>query len=107
MPTAPNRTSEYEISVAVLRILIDRPDGAANLPELRRLLPHYIAFTDGDNELSNTRPGERMWEQVLRNIQSHYDTPENFISEGYLRHLDGGGYAITAAGKRFIAELDE
>ena len=107
MPTAPNRTSEYEISVAVLQILIDRPDGAATLPELRRFLPRHIDFTDDDNELSDKRPGEHKWEQVLRNIQPHHDTPGNFIFEGYLRHLDGGGYAITAAGRRFIAKPDE
>lgn len=105
MPTAPNRTSEREISIAVLQILIGCPSGAATLPELRQQLPHHIAFTDEDNELSDTRPAERMWEQVLRNIQSHHDTPGNFIYEGLLRHLDGGGYAITAAGRRFVDDL--
>lgn len=106
LPNHDNRTTEYDLSVAVLRILLTRPDGAATLPELREELPRHIVFTDGDLEFSPTRPGERLWEQLLRNIQSHHASPGNFIYEGFLRHIEGGGYAITEAGREFIVSMD-
>ena len=56
---------------------------------------------------SNTRPGERMWEQLLRNIhiQSHHTNPSNFIALGYLVHTKGGGYTITDEGREFLEAL--
>ena len=44
-------------------------------------------LTSGDSEYSGTRPGERLWEQLLRNIQSHHTNSNNFISLGYLDHI--------------------
>ena len=107
LPNEADRTTEHDLSVAVLRILLDRPDGMAMLPELREAIPHYIELTEDDMEFSTSRPGERLWEQLLRNIQSHHETPGNFIREGFLTHIDGGGYAITDTGRTFVASLDE
>ena len=100
-----NRTTEYEMSVAVLQILRSWHSEEATLAELRSEIPKHIELTEADNEYSGTRPGERRWEQLLRNIQSHHNSPNNFIHLGYLRHIEGGGYAITDAGRDFIDSL--
>lgn len=106
MPNKIGRTTEYEMSVVVMRSAAAKPGGYVTLDELRIEIPHYIPLTSGDLEYSTTRPGERLWEQLLRNIQSHHKSPNNFICRGYLEHIPGGGYAITEEGRKFLKDLD-
>ena len=84
MPSKVGRATEFDMSVAVLRHLNALPHGIASLDELRAAVPSHIMLTAGDMEYSTTRPGERLWEQLLRNIQSHKNTATNFIHLGYL-----------------------
>lgn len=102
MPSKIGRTTEYEMSVAVMRIAATKHGGYATMDELRDEIPNFINLTPGDNEYSTTRPGERLWEQLLRNIQSHHTSTTNFIFLGYLDHIRGGGYAITDAGRELL-----
>ena len=105
MASKIGRSTEYEMSVAVLRIAATKPSGHVPLNELRAKIPNYVDLTSGDSEYSSTRPGERLWEQLLRNIQSHHTSPNNFISLGYLNHIRGGGYTITDEGRAFLKTL--
>ena len=106
MPSKVGRTTEYEMSVAVAKSAAAKPGGYVTLDELRVEVPHYIPLTPGDLEYSTTRPGECLWVQLLRNIQSHHKSPNNLICLGYLEHIPGGGYAITDAGREFLESLD-
>ena len=107
MPNKIGRTTELEMSIAVLRYLAHQPQGEAHQDELRDAIPYYVDLTEGDREFSTTRPGEQLWEQIARNIQSHKDNPKNFIKLGYLDHVPGGGLSITEAGRDFLESLDE
>ena len=105
MPSKLGRTTEHEMSVAVMKIAATKPNGYVPLDELRSEIPNFVGLTSGDSEYSVTRPGERLWEQLLRNIQSHHTNSSNFISLGYLDHSKGGGYAITAEGREFLKKI--
>ena len=59
------------MSVAVLRILEEFPDGEATIEQIKRRIPDYITLTDEDRQPSSTRSGEELWEQIVRNIVSH------------------------------------
>lgn len=98
MPDANNRTTEAEISYAVLKILYGTPSGEMSIHELIREIPAHISLTPEDRKISSTRPNEELWEQRVRNIQSHHETPGNYIAEGLLEHVDGG-FRITSAGR--------
>ena len=106
MPSKVGRTTEHEMSVMVAKAATAKPGGYVTLDELRAEIPHYIQLTPGDLKYSTIRPGECLWEQLLRNIQSHYKSPNNFIRLGYLEHIPGGGYAITDNGREFLKSLD-
>lgn len=106
MPNKNGRTTEYEMSLDVLRYFLRNPHGEASQVELREAIPGYVDLTDGDMEDSPSRPGEKRWEQILRNIQSHHVNPRNFIKLGYLEHVSGGGLRLTPKGRKFILELD-
>jgi hypothetical protein len=99
-----NRTSEQEISVAVLRICADAPEGEATTAELKRLIPDYINLTADDLAGSPTRPNEAVWEQIVRNIVSHRKTEGNIICEGFAEHRPGA-IKITDAGRLHLKHM--
>ena len=97
-----SRTTEFEISIATLQVANTKPNGIASFDDLRSEIPLYINLTQGDLQYSSTRPGERLWEQLIRNIQSHHNSDGNFIALGYLEHVRGVGYRITSAGRSYL-----
>lgn len=99
MPDANNRTTEAELSSVVLEILYDHELGEMNIQDLIREIPNRLNLTQPDQQLSGTRPNEEVWEQRVRNIQSHHGVAGNYIAEGFLEHVKGG-LRITPAGRR-------
>ena len=106
MTDMENRTGEHAMAVIVMRILIRRRNGCANLDQMRARIEGSGELTDEDLEPSDSLPNEPVWYQILRNINSNRRTRGNFIYEGYLLHLPGGGYCITNAGRGFLRVLD-
>ena len=102
MPRRSGRTPEREFAIAILKIAATKPGNYATLDELRIEIPNYIDFTPDDLEYSTKRPGEQMWEQSLRNVQSHHANRTSLIARGLLDHIPGGGYAATEAGIVFL-----
>lgn len=93
------RTGEFEISEAVLRILAEMPNGEATIQQLVSKIPYVIKLTPGDMEISDTRPNEAVWEQIVRNIVSHKTTSGNIIAEGLATSPSRGSLRITEAGR--------
>ena len=100
------RTTEFEISVATLKVANSKTNNIARFDDLRKEIPFHINLTQGDLEESLTRPGEKLWEQIIRNIRSHYKSENNFIFLGYLEHIKGTGYKITESGKKYLNSLN-
>lgn len=98
MPDTNNRTTEAEISWAVLTILYDDPAGEMSVHDLIEEIPNRIQLTPEDRQQSTTRDNEEIWEQRVRNIQSHHKSAGNYIAEGFLEHIQSG-LRITAAGR--------
>jgi hypothetical protein len=79
------RHDENEIAQAVGAFLATLPGRKASIRSIKDALPRFIALSDEDRALSQTRQGEELWEQQVRNIVSHRKTMEgNWIFEGYL-----------------------
>ena len=96
------QSTENEIAFAVLQYLATKPDGMATIKTLIRNVPKYMILTTADQATSMTRPNEEMWEQKVRNITSHYESPGNYVHDGYLeRHPRK--LQITNKGRRFLA----
>jgi hypothetical protein len=96
-----NGASEYDIALGTLEYLNGRPGGRATIDELVRDLPAHVVLSQDDLRPSDTRPNEKLWEQRVRNIVSHKDSPTNFINLGYLRSWDGE-MTITDAGRDYL-----
>ncbi|MDD9739769.1 hypothetical protein PVW47_08275 [Marinovum sp. SP66] len=95
-------TTEAEIATAVMRIAARSPDGTATFEQLYKEIPSEITLTADDQRQSTTRPNEQMWEQIVRNIQSHHEAEGNAIAEGWLVHVPKTGCQITDAGRKRI-----
>lgn len=98
MPDANNRTTEAELSWIVLEILYGHEPGEMSVHDLIQQIPTRIKLTPEDQQPSPTRQNEEVWEQRVRNIQSHHGTPGNYIAEGLLEHVTGG-LRITNTGR--------
>lgn len=100
---AIHRSTETEIATAVARYLSTLPSGEASIYRIRKNVPAFAGLTAADQEPSDTRQGEQMWEQQVRNIVSHRLGNGNFVQRGILawrpRHL-----ALTDAGRQWLAQ---
>jgi hypothetical protein len=98
MPTKSGRTTEAEIGEAVLTICANTATGECSIADLKQEIPEYIDLTPEDRAQSVTRPNEEMWEQQVRNLISHRETPGNIICDGHAEYT-GNAIRITAAGR--------
>lgn len=94
-----NRVTENQIALAVCQIAAEQPDYIATFSRLKRDIPKLLRFSALDRARSITRPNEEMWEQLIRNIKSHSESPGNYIYEGFLEHIPKTGYFVTKAGR--------
>lgn len=93
-----NRTGEAAMQPIVLRILDKMPNGEASIDQIISEVPKYVNLTTGDMAASKTREGEAMWEQIVRNIRSHADSPNNYIFKGFIEEVESG-FKITQLGR--------
>lgn len=92
------RATENEVAWAVCVIASGQANGICTFNRARAEVPNHIKLGPGDNAPSQTRVGEPMWHQLIRNIKSHHDADGNYIHDGYLEHVPRRGYRVTAAG---------
>jgi hypothetical protein len=95
---APNRVTEHDVAHAACIVLASRPNQEAGIQTLVREIPNHLVLSAADLARSQTRRMEAIWEQQIRNIQSHHKSPGNFIFEGFLERIRGG-LRLTAAGR--------
>jgi len=82
--------TEGEIVEIVIEILRDRPHHRASIADLVDEIPNRVTLTPADLAMSPTRSNERVWEQRVRNITSHQNSPSNAIYQGKLVAVPGG-----------------
>lgn len=94
-----NRVTENDVAFAIVQIAKTKPNDIATFDQCREEVPDYLDLSVADLAQSPTRANEKVWEQQIRNIQSHHASPGNYICDGYLEHVPKVGYRVTAAGK--------
>jgi hypothetical protein len=85
-----SRVTEDEVAKAAEAVLQSRTSGQATIKELVAEIPNHIRLSEDDMKQSETRPNEAVWEQQVRNITSHKNSPVNAIFEGKLAAIPGG-----------------
>jgi DNA-binding protein H-NS len=94
-----SRVTEDEVAKAVEAILKSRASGQATIQELVAEIPRHLGLSEEDMKQSETRPNEAVWEQQVRNITSHKNSPGNAIYEGRLVAIPSGLALPTSLSK--------
>jgi hypothetical protein len=94
---------ERDIAIGVMRIA-SANRGVCTFKRAYREIPDIVDLDSANVAPSHTRPGEVMWQQLVRNIQSHHAAEGNFINEGYLEHVPKVGYRLTPKGVQFLTD---
>ncbi len=97
--------TEQDIALGVMRIAANQVNNIATFNRCRAEMPNLVNLTAANNAPSQTRPGEPMWHQIVRNIKSHDIAGTNYIANGWLQHVPRVGYRITPAGRAHLAGL--
>ena len=92
------RIEESQISRVVLKILEAQPHGRATVRTIRKQVPAYVHLSASDQAGSMTRNLEKLWEQQVRNLKSHWMVPGNVFAEGYVRWVRRGLWELTPSG---------
>jgi hypothetical protein len=95
-----SRITEAEIAEIIEGYLKEKTSGQASIKELVREIPKRVTLTEEDLTQSMTRSNEALWEQQVRNVTSHKNSPGNAIYEGKLVAVSGG---LALPGKEVAA----
>jgi hypothetical protein len=90
--------TEHDVADAACKVLASRPNNEGSIQQLVRDIPKHLMLSSEDTKRSLTRRTEELWEQQIRNIQSHHKSPGNFIYEGFLERVSSG-LRLTEAGR--------
>ena len=85
-----SRISESEIADVIIDILEDVATRQSSIADLISAIPGRIALCADDLAPSPSRPGEHVWEQQVRNVTSHKNSPGNAVHDGRLVAIPGG-----------------
>jgi hypothetical protein len=96
-------TSESEIVVPVLRVLMEAPNGCLPTGEVRRRVKARLRLSADDLRPLANRPDVRI-DQVIRNLKSHRNVPGNPFFDGLIRDVHRG-YAITKRGLEALSSV--
>jgi hypothetical protein len=94
--------NEKRIATGVMKIANSQHNLICTFKRAYAEIPNYVSLSAANLAPSVTRPGEAMWQQLVRNIKSHSKEDENFIRRGLLEHVPKVGYRITAKGQKFL-----
>ena len=95
------KISEQAIGEAALEVLATCPGETATIGTLKERIPNHVHLSVDDLKPSQTRNGEAMWEQQVRNLVSHRQTEGNIIAEG-LADYRPGRLTLTSAGRLHV-----
>lgn len=95
--------TEDDIAIGVMLIANAQANDICTFKRAYSEIPTVVKLSGGNLAPSETRPGELMWEQLVRNIKSHDKSPDNFIRRGLLEHVPRVGYRITPKGRKYLA----
>lgn len=99
-----DRLREPEARNLVLKIAATRPNNEATTEEILRLIPEFTSLTDSDRTPAPARAPEERWQQIVRNVISHRNTPKGPFQRGYARRV-GNRVVVTDRGLDYLKSI--
>lgn len=99
-----DRLREAEARILALKIASLRPDRTASTEEIKLEVPSYTELSARDLVQSETRPREKMWQQIVGNVISHKGSPSGLFLNGYARRTPDG-LSVTDKGMDYLKSM--
>jgi hypothetical protein len=96
-----NRISESDLLLPTLRHLAAQPDGWLSTSDLISALTNEFQPKGEDAEILDGRHDTK-FSQIVRNMKSHKDSPEDIIALGFVKP-QARGFAITDENRKYLA----
>ena len=87
-PSKSVRTGEGKIKAAILELMSDGETWSN--ADLKRAIPKIIVLSDGDCQLSRTRPGEQKWEALANNALTQSGRANSLYAQGLVVNAGNG-----------------
>ncbi len=104
MVKVKNRISESDLLLPTLRLLASADSGYVSTSKLIAALSEEFKPAGEDAEILENRHDTR-FSQIVRNMKSHKDSPENIVALGYVDDVRGG-LRINDAGRAYLKKKD-
>lgn len=105
MRRKPNRISEQDLWIPILRLLDASPNGFMATSDLIEGLEGMFQPQGEDAEILAGRNDSR-FSQIVRNIVSHRTSPSNLIAQGFADYDESNhGLRITTKGEELLRQL--
>jgi hypothetical protein len=99
-----NRTPEGEMRIGALQVARSKSGGYATTTEIKSEIHNFVNLTPEDYQMSQKRPGEEMYLQIVGNVVSHKASNYSLFNRGYAI-LQPDGLTITPAGLARLVAL--
>lgn len=101
---ADDRLREPEARLIALKIAASYPGRRASMEQIKGKFTSYYELTTIDERLSVTRRGEKIWQQIVRNIVSHADSSSSIFSRGWAT-IDSGFITVSDLGYDYLKSI--
>jgi hypothetical protein len=99
-----DRFRESEARILALKIAAQQPNRTATTTFIKNEVPKYFQLSPSDLVKSTTRPREKMWQQIVRNVTSRDGLPSGLFGSGYALRV-AGGLSVTDKGMDYLKSL--
>ena len=99
-----DRLREREARNLALKIAAQQPNRAASTRLLKQEIPKYIGLSPEDQKTSQSRPNEKLWQQIVGNVISHREAAESLFIQGYAVK-NKTGIAVTPKGIDYLNSI--
>lgn len=99
-----DRLSEPEARILALKIAAQCPNRTASTHFIKSEIPKYTEFCEADRRRSPSRPREHVWQQIVGNVVSHYETPTGPFAKGYATRTRNG-LSVTDEGVDYLNSI--
>lgn len=99
-----NKLREGEARVLALKIAALEEDRSASTAKIKANIPMYTQLSEADLMPSQTRPTEKVWQQIVGNVISHQQSRRGIFLNGYAERTTDG-IRVTERGLRYLNNI--
>ena len=99
-----DRLRESEARLLALKIAAECKNFEASTTYIKERIPEIVPLTAKDLEQSQSRPREKLWQQIVGNVISHSGSSRSIFARGYANRTKNG-IKVTTRGVNYLKSV--